>query len=176
MTKTNEKSSGNIVIILVILVVFVFIFFKFVAPRLGIKLFKGDSNSIEYSHADGFPKSLNVSEQFEKARLVIKSQEELKSAIEAVDKNREIKIPQVNFDRKIALFVTSKTRSTGGYETRIKKINKDKDDLIVQVRDTEPGKTCIATEQLNLPMDLVILDKTELSVEFDVVKATKECN
>ena len=76
----------------------------------------------------------------------------------------------------MALFVTSKTREKGGYETRIKKIVKDNEDLIIEIRDSEPGDTCINTQQLNIPMDLVVLDKVDLSIEFDVVKFVKECN
>lgn len=178
MTKQvqNSKSSGNILIIVILAVVGIFLLLKFVAPALGIKLFGKNANSIEYSHVEGFPRTLNVTEQFDKTRLVIRDSEALKKAIQMIDKNNEIKIPEINFDRKIALFVTSKTRDVAGFETRIKKITKDKDDLVVEIRDTEPGDTCINTQQQNLPMDLVILDKTDISIEFEVVRYTKECN
>ena len=117
-----------------------------------------------------------TSADINKTRLVIRDKDSLKEAIAAIDKNNEIKIPKVNFERKMALFVTSKTREKGGYETRIKKIVKDNEDLIIEIRDSEPGDTCINTQQLNIPMDLVVLDKVDLSIEFDVVKFVKECN
>ncbi len=176
MIKKTNGTAGNILIYLVVGAVLIFLFVKFVAPRLGIKLFSKNDNSIEYNHAEGFPRSLNVTEQFTKTRLVITNMEDLKKAIAAIDKNNEVKVPQINFDRKTALFVTSRTRPSGGYETRIKKITKDKDDLVVEVRETEPGKTCITTEQLTLPIDLVILDKTDLTIDFEAVKVVKECN
>jgi len=175
MSKKNS-TSGNVFIYLVIAVVGVFVFVKFIGPQFGINLGKKDANSIEYTHEEGFPRALNVTEQFEKVRLVIKSEEELKNALAAVDKNGEIRLPQINWDRKIALFVTSVTRDAAGYETRIKKITLDQEDLIVEIRDTEPGDTCINTPQLTLPMDLVVLDKTDMTIEFEVVKVVKECN
>lgn len=175
MNKQN-LSSGNIVIYVVVGILVTFISLKFVLPRFGIDLFKGRDNSIEYSHADGFPRTINVSEEFNKVRLIITDQQKLKEAIEAIDKNKEIKIPQINFERKVALFVTSKTRNGSGYETRIKKIMKDNEDLSVEIRETEPGETCINTQQLNVPMDLIILDKVTASIDFDVVKYVKQCN
>ncbi|MBI4091126.1 protease complex subunit PrcB family protein [candidate division WWE3 bacterium] len=172
----NKNSQGNVLIYILLAIIAGFIFLKFVGPKLGIKLFRGDKSSIEYAHAEGFPRSLNVVEDFNKTRLVVTNEEELKNAVALVDKNGEVKLPEINFNRKMVLFVTSKTRLTGGYESRIKKIFLDKDDLIVEIRDTEPGETCITTEQKTLPMDLVVLDKTDLSVDFQVVKFVKECN
>jgi hypothetical protein len=88
----------------------------------------------------------------------------------------ELKLPKVNWDKKMVLLVTSKTRNTGGYETRIRKVEMDKDDLVVTIRDQEPGKTCITTQQTNVPMDIVVLDKTDLSIEWQVRQEVKECN
>ncbi|MEK7595634.1 MAG: protease complex subunit PrcB family protein [Patescibacteria group bacterium] len=176
MTQKTKHNSGNILIFVILGIIALLIGLKFFGPKLGLKLFKENDNSIEYSHVEGFPKVIKVNEDVNKTRLVITDEQKLKEALAAIDKNGEIKFPKINFERKMALLVTSKTRQGGGYETRIKKIVQDKDDLVVEIRDTEPGDTCINTEELNLPVDLVLLDKTDLTIEFQVRTYTKECN
>ncbi len=177
-TQTKSNKMVNIAIYTAVFLVMGFLILYFVGPKFGINLFgKGkDANNIEYSRVDGFPRAFNTAEQVNKARLVIKTEEELKQAISNIDKSGEIKLPKINFEKKMALLVTSKTRNTGGYETRIRKIELDKDDLVVTIRDQEPGKTCMTTQQLNVPMDLVVLDKTDLSIEWQVRQEVKECN
>src|SRR3990167_2564033 len=114
----NKSNSGNVIIYVIVGVVLLFLFLKFVGPKIGIKIFENRGNSIEYAHAEGFPRTINVSADINKTRLVIRDKDSLKEAIAAIDKNNEIKIP----------------------------------------------------------MDLVVLDKVDLSIEFDVVKFVKECN
>lgn len=180
MTENNQKTGkiANIVIYTVVGLIVVFLLLKFVGPKFNIDIFgKGkNDNDIEYSRVKGFPRTIGTSEQLAKTRVVIKSEEELKQALATVDKNGEIELPQINFDKKIALLASSKTRNTGGYEIRIRKIEQDKDDLIVNIRETSPGKTCITTQQMNVPVELVVIDKTDLSVEFNTYQEEKQCN
>lgn len=182
-TKSKNGTGGFIIAGILVLAAFIFVFINYIAPALDIKipfLKRGNVNAIEYSHAEGFPKVIKVGADFpvtsQKLRAVVRTQEELVANVALININNDVKIPEINFDKKIALFVTSSVKKGGGFETRIKKITKDKDDLVIEIRESEPGKSCINTEELTLPVDLVVLDKTDLTLDFNSVKYIKECN
>lgn len=135
-------------------------------------------NDLEMERLENFPKTVPVSENIDKQRTVIKSEEELVDFLSYVSKSKNLSVGRkIDFNKKMLIAVSTKSYETGGYSVKIEKIIKDKetDSLYVTSLITEPGDTCAVTQQLNSSVDMVIVDKTKMNVEFETLRTTDLC-
>lgn len=100
----------------------------------------------------------------EKDNFVIKTQADWENLWKKVFP--EQKIPQVDFDKKMAILVFAGEKMTGGYEINIKEINYEKDKIIVKISETIPPRNAFCIMVITSPFHIKIIDKSDLQVEF----------
>ncbi len=72
---------------------------------------------------------------------------------------------------KLYLLVTYGEKPTGGYSVNITGVVKEKDKIIVTANFIEPGEDEMVTQALTYPYDLVIIETSDLPVEFKATGA-----
>jgi hypothetical protein len=84
---------------------------------------------------------------------------------------------QINFDKEVLLGVSSGTYNESMHEIKVRKVYLDKETnkLRVEVRETDPGNSCLTELEKNVAVELVAMSKTEMEIEFDRVKNIVEC-
>lgn len=135
-------------------------------------------NTLEIRRLEGYPTVVYTNDIEDKQRIVIKSQEELEAFLKSVDKTGNLALGEkIDFNKEYLLAVASKTVNTKGFDMKIKKIyiNEKDNSLLVSVRQAKPGETCTYDPDPNVPVDLVAIDKTDKSIEFELIKEVEEC-
>lgn len=127
---------------------------------------------------EGFPTTLNVTEDRDKIRLVITNEEELNKFLNSVDNSGLLTLKEkVNFARKVLIGVATKTLEEEDHRFKVRKVYKDKENetLLVSLLQENPGETCNPELDKNIWIDLVEIDKTEWKIDFELVRKTIEC-
>jgi hypothetical protein len=136
------------------------------------------NNGPQFRRVDGFPTVIYTDKVIEKQRIVIKSEEELTNFLNMIDPTGLLEVREtINFNKEYLIAVTTETEQETNRATRIKKIYEDKEkgNILVSVRETEPGKTCEIEIDPNVAVDIVAISKTELPMEFERIKQVEEC-
>ncbi len=127
----------------------------------------------------GFPTVINTTEILEKQRTVIKSEQELATFLNSVDKSGLLTLNEkINFDKEFLIGVASKTFEETGSTVKVRKLYEDKENkaLIVSIKQIDSGENCEIEAQPNVAVDLVAVSKTDWQIKFDTIKETKVCN
>lgn len=97
---------------------------------------------------------------------VLASEDDLRSFWNAVQAGSltPAPLPELRFGRETVLAIRLSERPTGGYGIEIANVEKDGDDLFVDVRLREPAEGAIVTQALTSPWALVRVLGTEASV------------
>ncbi|MCA9308059.1 protease complex subunit PrcB family protein, partial [candidate division WWE3 bacterium] len=120
------------------------------------------TNRLDVERIEGYPTNILTSNQVTKKREIIKSQEDLDNFINSIDSAGVVKAPQgVDFEDNFVIAVATETLNTDGYRLKVHRIYLDDKDnsLLVQVEETEPGKTCEVSEVTNVAVDLAVIEK-----------------
>lgn len=137
-----------------------------------------EDRKTQVTRVEGVPVMLYVSEDREKVRKVIKSDEELNDFLNEVDKKGELTIDtSVNFNKHYLLGTATKTLEGENHEFKIKKIYKDTDDkrlTVVQER-VDPDESCELEGGRNIWVDIVQINKTDWNIDFELVKKILPC-
>ena len=150
----------------------------------GYLLLAGDINlpdfmkSSQFRRVEGFPTIVYTSNQVQKQRLVIKSEEELTNFLNMIDSTGLLEIREpINFNKEYLIVVTTETEAKTGNEVKIRKIyeDKEKNQIMVSIREIEKGETCEVELDNNIAVDIVAISKTDKAVEFDRVKQVETC-
>ena len=127
----------------------------------------------------GFPTDVVTQEVIDKQRVIIKSDEELATFLNAIDKTGLLGIKEkINFDKEYLIGVTTQTQPEAKSSIKIRKLYEDKEDqsLIVSIKQTDLGDSCEIEKDSTVSLDLVAVSKTDWKIDFDIVKETKECS
>jgi len=104
----------------------------------------------------------------DKARYVLKDEEEFKKIWQNISPVRGL--PEIDFDNNMVIAVFMGEKPTGGYEIEIKTVYEYEDRIAVNIVETEPGEEDIVTQALTYPYHIIILEKSEKDVVFEVVE------
>ncbi len=114
-----------------------------------------------------------------KAKLnqVIKTQEKFKKVWNKIDVNftKKEALPKIDFNKQMLAFVALGEQTSGGYAVKINSVTENKKNIIIDVTEIKPGKTCITTSVMTYPYQLLTLEKTSKSVQFNWIKKVYEC-
>lgn len=127
---------------------------------------------------EAYPKIVKSTKIIEKTRVVVNSKEEYDAKIaELFDNPAEVPMPTVDFETSKLLIVTSEMNDTEGYRVKVESVikNEQEQKLETLIRHTKPGETCVNTEEKNVAVDMVILEKNSWDLKFDKVERTEEC-
>ena len=137
-------------------------------------------SGIEARSLEGFPATILTSNQLEKQRVVIKSQEELDAFFAKIDSSGQLKLTndKVNFAKEYVLAATTDLNETDGYKMKIDKLVEEKENskILVKLLESEPGDSCEVEKATNVAVDLVAVEKTDFQFEFERDKRTVECD
>jgi len=137
-----------------------------------------EDRKTQITRVEGFPRMIYVSEDREKVRKVITSEEELNEFLSEVDKNDELTLnTNINFNKHYLVGAATKTLEGENHEFKIKKIYKDTDDktlTIVQER-VDPDDECRLEDGKNIWVDIAQINKTDWNIDFELVKKILPC-
>lgn len=171
MSKKLKMILMPIVLVLLFSVVSYFLFFK------DSNLFNKDK-SPEVRRLNGFPTVIYTSKDIEKKRVVIRNQEELATFLNEIDESGSLLVREnINFNKEIVVAVSTATNDEEGVELKIKKIyeNKEKNKLLVSVRETKYEKDCEKVINKNVALDLVVIEDTKKNIEFERITNYTKC-
>lgn len=135
-----------------------------------------NNNKMKITRFEGFPTTIPVSEEMEKQRLVITSQEELDAFLSKLDPTDSITLSEkVNFDRQVVLAVSNETRETEGYSLKVRRVYDESDKVEISLREERPDDDCVLPQYKNVAVDIVAITRTEKPVDFSLVKEIYSC-
>lgn len=173
---TNKTSKKvNLLPLFILIGIAVAIYFVFLSDNEAFQF----NRSPQVKRLNGFPAVAYTEKELEKQRRIITNEEELAEFLNYVDDSGYLIVREdINFDKEILLGVSTSTESTTGHEIKIRKLyeDKDKNELLVSIRETEPGETCEVEQTKNVSVDLVAVDMTGMQIEFERVKQVEECD
>lgn len=133
----------------------------------------------QFRRVEGFPTVVYTQLQLDKQRAVLKSEEELTEFLNTIDPSGLLEVREpINFDREYLIAVATETEQETEHSIRIKKIYEDKEKnmLLVSIRETEAGETCEIELDDNISVDIVAISKTDMNIDFDRTKQVVECD
>ena len=83
--------------------------------------------------------------------------------------------PEVDFSREMLIVVAMGQRSSGGFHIIVDGIYERDNRLEVVVKNSLPGKNCLVTTALTEPVDIVRLQKSDLSIVFRESNVARNC-
>ena len=182
MINNNEKGQilyASLLPILVVIAIIVGTGFYLLQGE--IKLPKFGRDATELRRLEGYPTIVSLTAEdpkIEKQRVIIKNQEELNSFLNSVDPTGKLILKEdINFNKEYLLGISSDTNDTYGHEMRVKKIfeNKEKNSLLVSIREITPDDACDEDIVPNVAIDIVAISKTDNPIEFEKVKEEYQC-
>lgn len=115
---------------------------------------------------------------FESAtKKVITDQDEFTHVWEEAYRNflNRPKPPKVDFNEYQIVLVAMGMKTSGGYSIKIESINNTSGNYLVNVLETSPGKSCVTTEVVTFPFQLIQVKKAEGKTLFKVSEKIINC-
>lgn len=109
------------------------------------------------------------------SRLLIKTEDQWQEVWEKVHALRLPcpELPEISFEKKMAIAVFMGTRRSGGYEIMIKKITKKEKEIIVEVEEKEPPPESLRTMALAQPYHIVVIKRPLLPIRFQDLQSPR---
>jgi hypothetical protein len=129
---------------------------------------------------EGFPTTVFVSEGTiaDKQRKVLKSEQELNEFLNSVDKTGMLTMrDKINFDKEYVIAVSTEVVKEDNHKVKVRKVYEDKTakTLLVSIVETFPGDTCTIEVNNHIGVDLVAINKTDWTIDFERIKDVDEC-
>jgi hypothetical protein len=127
---------------------------------------------------EGFPTVIYSDREMEKQRLVITSEEELNEFLNYVDETGLLDVEEnINFEKNVVIAVSSDTNEEVGRKIKIDEVYEDKEEneILVEFVETKPGDSCEIEIDKNITVDMVILSKTDMEIDFEKITKVVEC-
>ncbi len=130
---------------------------------------------------EGFPTTVVVDQdtKMDKQRLVIQVDHELDTFLNNVDKTGMLTMREkIDFNKEYVIAVGSEVENADGHRIKIRKVYEDKENkkLLVSIVETYPGEKCVVDMVPHVAVDLVAINKTDWTIDFERVKDTEECS
>jgi len=83
--------------------------------------------------------------------------------------------PAVDFAQKMVVLVALGQRNTGGYAIRFDSMTVEAGVPRVRYTATSPGPSCMTTQSLTSPVDVVLVRRIDGQAQFDARKVVQDC-
>ncbi|MBI2414830.1 hypothetical protein HYV31_03275 [candidate division WWE3 bacterium] len=137
------------------------------------------TKTLEMQRLEGFPAKISVANpDIEKQRKVITNEKELIDFLAFVDKTSSLTVGEkIDFSKQMLIGVSSETFDNDEFEVKIRKIylDKEKNKLLVSVKIMQPGDSCAKLQQPGVGVDVVVVDKTDMRIDFETLRETQIC-
>jgi len=129
---------------------------------------------------EGFPTNVLVAQdqKADKQREVLENEQELDEFLNSVDKSGFLTMREkLDFNKEILVAVASEVESLDGHRIKIRKVYEDKANkaLLVSIIEEFPGENCVADVNTHIGVDIVAINKTDWTIDFERVKEVAEC-
>ncbi len=84
-------------------------------------------------------------------------------------------VPDVDFNEKTVIAVIMGQKPSGGYSVGLKQIEVTEDRIEFMVNETIPGESCIVTEALTNPYQIIAIQKVNYEIKFLGNTIVSEC-
>lgn len=105
----------------------------------------------------------------------IKTEDEFASLWNFLHADDQIPVPTVDFEAHDVLAVFDGLHPTGGYDISVVAVEPIDGVLKVTILHEEPGTSCITTEVVTSPFELVVIPKSEAPIERIDLTEINEC-
>ncbi|MBL4593713.1 MAG: protease complex subunit PrcB family protein [Flavobacteriales bacterium] len=85
------------------------------------------------------------------------------------------KPPRIDFENKMIVLVAMGIQNSGGHTIEISSALESKSDIIINILETTPGTTCVSSDVMTFPYQIVELKKSEKQVVFKTSNKVYEC-
>ena len=176
MTKNKKHFYISILPLLVIVVLIIGAGYLLFADDIKWPKSKGPT----VRRLDGFPTIVYVDagKSFEKQRKVFKSEEEVNQFLNSIDKTGMLAMrSKVDFSKEYVVAVATEVENPETHKVKIQKLYENKDDktLLVSIKETYPGENCTVETAPHIGVDMVAINKTDWSIDFERVQEIANC-
>lgn len=113
-----------------------------------------------------------------KTNLIISTQKEFLQIWEQAFANYMNKetAPEVDFEKNVIILVALGQKTSGGHTIKVNSVIESKDNTIVNILNTSPGKGCMTTEAITYPYQIVQIEKPKNTVQFSTIGKVIDCD
>ncbi len=113
-----------------------------------------------------------------KTNLVISTQEEFLKIWDQAFANYMNKetAPSIDFEKNVILLVALGQKTSGGHTIKVNSVVETKDNTVVNILETSPGKDCMTTEAITYPYQIVQIEKPNKNVQFSAIEKVIDCD
>jgi len=110
-------------------------------------------------------------------QLVIQDQATWEQAWQVIHANRQPAplVPAIDFAHETIALAALGRQNTGGYDIYIQSAAVEDSQVVLTVRQTTPGSTCVTTQALTQPVDIVRLPRRREPVHFVARPEVLDC-
>ena len=91
------------------------------------------------------------------------------------DANPATALPEVDFDRSMVVLLALGERSAGGHAVRFDELVRDGEGATVRYTVTSPGPTCMSTQAITSPVEVVRVARVAGTVRFERRMVQQPC-
>jgi len=84
-------------------------------------------------------------------------------------------LPKIDFENNEVYVITMGEQTSGGYNIKVESVVETKKEVVVNIIESKPGKTCVTTSVMTYPYQLFTIPKTKKSLRFNWVEKVYEC-
>jgi hypothetical protein len=127
---------------------------------------------------EGFPTVIYSDRELEKERRVITNEQELSEFLNFIDETGLLDVKEnINFEKNVVVAVSTDSNEEVGHKIKIDEVYEDKEEneILVQFEETKPGDSCEPEYDRNIAVDMVLLSKTDMEIDFEKITKVIEC-
>ena len=84
-------------------------------------------------------------------------------------------LPKLDFETNEVYLIAMGEQSSGGYNIKVESILETKKEVVVNVTQSKPGKSCMTTSVMTQPYQLFMFPKKDKTVRFNWIDKVYEC-
>ena len=88
----------------------------------------------------------------------------------------EPSLPEIDFTKYIVIVVASGTENSGGFEIEIVGAQVAGKKILIEVLSTAPGSDCIVTAGISAPVDIAVVPRQGLPLQFHERTDIRTCS
>jgi hypothetical protein len=120
--------------------------------------------------------SQNSSGYPESAEVVIRDRAALEAAWRALHAGNQVaELPAVDFGKSTLVLIALGGYSTGGHALRVDRVTRQGDAAVVHYTVTRPGPSCMTTQAITSPVELISMPRAAGEVRFQQAVVVEPC-
>lgn len=84
-------------------------------------------------------------------------------------------LPKIDFETNEVYLLAMGMQTSGGYTIKVESVIETKKEIVVNIIQSKPGKTCMTTSVITFPYQLFTIPKPDKSLRFNWIDKVYEC-